>query len=196
MDLENFPQSGSAKRMLSYVTKGWYDNSYIGKWLYEVMGTELDVARKLLEELPYQLFVETATWGMMYHELKWGLPVKPNLTYEERRPMIYRKRDERAPLNPYRMEVILKNLTGREVHIDDFSGPVNTFLVELEPGGTPVDLAAVVERLNEIKQSHVTFYINARSVTGAARAYVGVGQRRVYRPAAIREKEVRHAASI
>ena len=38
LDLENFPDSRSAKAMLSYVTHGWYDRSYIGKWLCEVMG--------------------------------------------------------------------------------------------------------------------------------------------------------------
>ena len=64
MDLDNFPRSESAKKMLSYVTKGWYDRSYIGKWLYEVVGKELDEAGKLIEELPYQAFVETATWGL------------------------------------------------------------------------------------------------------------------------------------
>lgn len=30
-DLEQFPTSESAKRMLSYVTPGFYDNSYVGK---------------------------------------------------------------------------------------------------------------------------------------------------------------------
>lgn len=29
-DLEQFPTSESAKRMLSYVTPGFYDNSYVG----------------------------------------------------------------------------------------------------------------------------------------------------------------------
>ena len=62
--------------MLSYVTPGFYDNSYVGKWLYQVMGLEYDDARKLAEELQYQMFPETATWGLMYHEIKWGLPVK------------------------------------------------------------------------------------------------------------------------
>lgn len=89
MDLEHFPRSESAKRMLSYVTKGWYDRSYIGKWLYEVMGIELDDSRRLIEELPDQLFVETATWGLAYHEIKWGLPVREALPYEERRRLIY-----------------------------------------------------------------------------------------------------------
>ena len=41
-DIEHFPTSESAKRMLSFVTKGFYDKSYVGKWLYQVMGLELD----------------------------------------------------------------------------------------------------------------------------------------------------------
>ena len=27
------------------------------------------------EDLPAQLFPETATWGLMYHEIKWGLGI-------------------------------------------------------------------------------------------------------------------------
>lgn len=107
-DLEQFPTSESAKRMLSYVTPGFYDNSYVGKWLYQVMGLEYDDARKLAEELQYQMFPETATWGLMYHEIKWGLPVRTNLSYEERRQLIYQKRDYKAPMTPYRMETYLK----------------------------------------------------------------------------------------
>lgn len=54
IDLERFPWSDSANRMLTYVTKGWYDKSYVGKWIYEVMGRELDLATVHIEELPSQ----------------------------------------------------------------------------------------------------------------------------------------------
>lgn len=64
IDLERFPWSDSANRMLTYVTKGWYDKSYVGKWIYEVMGRELDLATVHIEELPYQMFIDTATWGL------------------------------------------------------------------------------------------------------------------------------------
>lgn len=33
-DLENFPVSESAKNMIASVSDGFYDNSYVGKWLY------------------------------------------------------------------------------------------------------------------------------------------------------------------
>ena len=90
-NLEEFPTSESALRMLSYVSEDFYKKSYVGKWLFQVMGLEYDEARKLVEELPYQMFVETATWGLMYHELKWQLPIRNNLSYEERRKLIYQK---------------------------------------------------------------------------------------------------------
>ena len=55
VDLENFPTSESAQRMLASVTPGFYDKSYVGKWLYQVMGLEFDEAKKLIaEELPLQ----------------------------------------------------------------------------------------------------------------------------------------------
>ena len=48
-DLENFPISESAKNMIASVSDGFYDNSYVGKWLYEVMGQEYDTAREIAE---------------------------------------------------------------------------------------------------------------------------------------------------
>lgn len=165
MDLENFPTSESAKRMLESVDSGgFYDKSYVGKWIFQVMGLEMDKARQFIEELPYQAFPETATWGLRYHEQKYGLPVRERMPYEERRRNIYSKRDERSPMNPYRMEVILENITGRKAHVDDVSGPVNTFTVKLESGDKVVDVAAAIKKLKEIKQSHVTFTLSFTSL--------------------------------
>ena len=55
-DLENFPVSESAKNMIASVSDGFYDNSYVGKWLYEVMGQEYDTAREIAEDILNQLF--------------------------------------------------------------------------------------------------------------------------------------------
>lgn len=159
MNIENFPTSESARRMMRYITgNGFYDQSYVGKWIFQIMGEEMDDARKRIEdELPYQAFPETATWGLRYHEEKYGLPVRNNLPYEERRKIILEKRNTRAPMNPYMMEKILENVTGRKVHIDDTGGPINTFTVDIEPGDNLVDVAAAIKKLKEIKQSHVSF---------------------------------------
>ena len=170
-DLENFPVSESAKNMIASVSDGFYDDSYVGKWLYEVMGQEYDTAREIAEDILNQLFPETATWGLMYHEIKWGLPVRENLPYEERRQLIYRKRDYRAPMTPYRMEGYLKTATGFDVRIADINDPGDYGFVAPHPNvfkayfmceGTLASKRARA-MLNELKQSHKMFTMNDRT---------------------------------
>ena len=169
-DLENFPTSKSARKMLSYVSDGFYDESYVGKWLFQVMGIEYDKALEIAENLPAQFFPETATWGLIYHEIKWGLPVRFNLSYEERRKLIYQKRDCRAPMTPYHMENYLANVTGFEVHIADCNDPgiygmefshPNRFRVIFIGEGS-VNTKTAKEVLKRLKQSHTTYIINDR----------------------------------
>lgn len=174
IDLENFPTSQSAQNMLATVTPGFYDQSYVGKWLYQVMGLEFDDAERLIaEELPLQFFPETATWGLMYHELKWGLPVRDYLSYDERRKLIYEKRDQRAPMTPYRMETMLANVTGFWANIADIhdggkygykvSHP-NTFIAVFVGDGS-LNTKAVKRLLDSAKQSHTTYTIIDRMDT-------------------------------
>lgn len=174
IDLENFPTSQSAQNMLATVTPGFYDQSYVGKWLYQVMGLEFDEAERLIaEELPLQFFPETATWGLMYHELKWGLPVRDYLSYDERRKLIYEKRDQRAPMTPYRMETMLANVTCFWANIADIhdggkygykvSHP-NTFIAVFVGDGS-LNTKAVKRLLDSTKQSHTTYTIIDRMDT-------------------------------
>ena len=163
-DLENFPISESATKMLSYVSHGFYDKSYVGKWLFQVMGMEYDAARTMVEELPRQMFPETATWGLMYHEIKWGMPVRADLPEEERRRRICQKRDYRAPMTPYCMEKYLCNATGFEVHVSDVHDPwreyvpehPNLFRIFFIGEGT-LDAGAAFRAIRRIKQSHTVF---------------------------------------
>lgn len=171
-ELEQFPSSESARKMLSYVTQGFYDKSYVGKWLFQVMGLEYDEAVRILEELPKQFFPETATWGLMYHEIKWGLPVREHLEYEERRRLIYQKRDLKSPMTPYKMEQYLKNAVGFEVHVSDVNDAgkfgflpehPNVFKLDFIGDGT-LDAATVKTMVNRLKQSHTSYLINDRII--------------------------------
>ena len=63
IDLEHFPTCETSKRMLARVSP-IYERSYVGKWLYQVMGLEMEDARRLFDELRQQAFPETATWHL------------------------------------------------------------------------------------------------------------------------------------
>ena len=41
IDLDNFPTSPAAKRMMKTVSP-IYDKAYVGKWIFQVMGLEMD----------------------------------------------------------------------------------------------------------------------------------------------------------
>jgi len=164
VNLELFPTSESAKRMMSYLTQnGWYDKSYVGKWLFQVMGLEMDEVRQYVEELRLQAFPETATWGLMYHEIKFGLPIREELSIEERRRIIIRHRDVAEPASPWRMEQLIRNVAETEVSVTDINegAPVshpNIFIVEVgDPDG--INVGAVIAKVKAIKQSHTTFVI-------------------------------------
>lgn len=167
MDLEHFPKSEAANRMLSYVTKGWYDRSYVGKWIFEALGREVDTAEKLVDELPYQFFIDTATWGLRYHELKYGLPVREDLSYEERRALVKLKRDSQYSMTPYRMESILFDQFGVEVHVNDTNDPggfafehPNIFSVTFvqDGNGKGFDTLKAKALIDKLKLSHTLYH--------------------------------------
>jgi len=184
MDLEGFPASPCGADMLESVDSGgFYEGSYVGKWLFQVMGMEYDDALGLVEELPWQMFPETATWGLKYHEMKWGLPVRASLSYEERRKYIYQKRDERYPMTPYWLEEYLGRMTGLDIQVEDCNDPgihgyeaghPNRFSVVVVSKGTlPGDRIALMKGLlDKVKQSHTSYGVVYENML-AAQSYFG-----------------------
>ena len=169
MNIENFPTSEAAKRMMGYITgNGSYDRSYVGKWIFQVMGIEMDEARRIIEdELPYQAFPETATWGLRYHEEKFGLPIRENLSPEERRKLILDRRDTKAPITPWRLEKMVNSVLGCDVKVVDIHEPdnkithPNTFVVYLEGEGA-FSLQKGIDKINDAKQSHTSYELHVR----------------------------------
>ena len=175
VDLEHFPTSETANEMLESVTKGWYERAYVGKWLYQVMGLSLDLVRQIFEELPEQFFVETATWGLAYHEQKYGLPVRENVDYEDRRRAILERMKSRVPMTPYYMEQLIKRQLGLAAEVSDVhdSGSLgyvpehpNVFQVVIweHDQNTVLDYGAVERLIRQVNQSHTVFSLEQRQV--------------------------------
>ena len=156
MNLEHFPTNPVAQKMMNTVTKGWYDKSYVGKWLYQVMGQELEDAEKLIGELPLQAFPETATWGIMYHEILYGIPVNPAKPMEDRRKEVIARRNMRAPLNPDRLEEWVYLTTGVRIKITENVKPY-TFKVQFEDLDFVYSLSELFRQIRSVKPSHLSF---------------------------------------
>lgn len=166
-NIENFPTSETAKRMMTYITgNGFYDKSYVGKWIFQVMGLEWDEAYKFADELQEQFFVETATWGLKYLEMMYSLPVREDIPVEERRRRLLEQRDTKAPMTPYRMEQIILSATGCTVHIGDindtpnYTEHPNVFWCHVDEDGKAIDVGGIEKTLNKLKQSHTDYKLS------------------------------------
>lgn len=154
-DIEHFPTSPTALRMMSRISP-IYDRSYVGKWIFQVMGLDMDDVRLRFTELQAQAFPETATWGLMYWEQRYGIEDAEGKGIELRRQEVLAHRGAKAPLNPQKVEAILSALTGREVIVTENVAP-HTFSVEVMDGDSAFDYAAVIRRIKRLKPSHQAF---------------------------------------
>ncbi len=151
-DIEQFPTSPAAVRMMSRISP-IYDRSYVGKWIFQVMGLDMDATRLRFEELRLQAFPETATWGLTYWEQRYGITPTPSQTLEERRRAVLLKRNAREPINPRKLEHIIQTMTGMEATVAENVAPY-TFSVEIHSDGGPIDFDEVMSKLKRIKPSH------------------------------------------
>jgi hypothetical protein len=163
MDLENFPTNEVAKDMLTMVSP-IYDESYVGKWIFEVMSVYLGLAKDTIRSLEYESFVERATWTLMYHEIMYGLDVREDLTYEERRKIIRRKIAREMRSTPYYIEHAIADEFDQIIHVYDVNDEGKTFphnsIFEVEFSGADKNYYEVLERINEMKQSQTTYEVS------------------------------------
>lgn len=155
IDLEKFPTSETAIRMLSRVSPV-YDKSYFAKWIFQILGTELDFAKDRFEELNSQAFPETATWGLKYWEQRYGISVDETKDLEIRRRKIIELRGGRLPLNPARMEKRILDTFGIKAEIVEHVSP-GVFHIYLYPSPGDTDYGAIIAFIRRIKQSHLSF---------------------------------------
>ena len=155
IDLEHFPTNETALRMMERISP-IYDRSYVGKWIFEIMGMEMGEARAYFEELRQQPFPERTTWAIEYWERRYAIIPKPTDDLETRRRNIIMKRGDRLPMNPARMEQIVNSLTGGTTtvteNVDDY-----TFRVAIDGATLGMNMLAVVKEIRRRKPSHQNF---------------------------------------
>ena len=155
IDLEHFPTNETALRMMERISP-IYDRSYVGKWIFEIMGMEMGEARAYFEELRQQPFPERTTWAIGYWERRYAITPKPTDDLETRRRNIIMKRGARLPMNPARMEQIIDGLTGGTStvteNVDDY-----TFRVTINGMAIGKNLSNVIHTIKKNKPSHQNF---------------------------------------
>lgn len=148
--------SETAQKMIDFVSP-IYGDSYVGLWLFQVIGAALDDACDIVERLRYEMNASTADILLAHWEQQYGLQENSGLTTEQRRARIVAKKRSRGSCNPARLaEAVSVALGGVKVDIQERVDQ-NTFLVNIrEYVPSLVPAVAVIERM---KPAHLVYQI-------------------------------------
>lgn len=151
---ETILTSETAGRMAGYVSPV-YGRSYIGLWLFQVMGIPFDEILVITEHFFEEFFPETAVWSLPLWEQAYAVVGNDEESLEERRQRILLKR-HKQPMNPCRMEKLAGMLAGAGIKITEFTGK-NAFTVTLDR--ITDNMSGLQEFLDQVKPAHLTYEI-------------------------------------
>lgn len=155
--LFDIPSTETGRKMLQSVSP-IYDRSYVGRWLFEVMGIEMAEARKYVDEFRLQAYPETATWGLRYWEQRYHIKTDERLPIEERRQRVIAKRWDFAPMNPARLEEYIFRACRMPAHVVEYN-PEYRFEVIIDSTGAVLDFDEVYQLIRRAKPSHIAVTI-------------------------------------
>lgn len=158
---QKIAKSSAADRMLESVTKGFYDRSYVGLWIYEILGQEMDDVVNWTEDLQAQAYPQTATWSLPYWEDSCQLTRAPGLSIEARRFRILQAMTGRRPINPDRIERLVSVFTGGPVKVEE-NPRGQTFRIVLDSPET-VDVGLyrrIYSAVRELRPAQLTFSVS------------------------------------
>lgn len=165
-------KSEAGRRMLSMVSP-IYRRSYVGLWMFELLGRSVDEMRAWVESMKQQIAPGTATWSLPYWEEQYGIKIDESIPDARRRAMLLSRTKSRGAFTPGKLKALSEAITGVSARVVERVSP-HSFAVYL-PFHTDRD-ARLAEEIRRVKPAHMTFEL--RYEEGAfARAYVGISAR-------------------
>lgn len=150
IDLDKFPTNPTAQYMMSMISP-IYDRSYVGKWIFQVIGLAMQVPNDMIKGFVDEEFPETATWSLPNWEYVYGIETNPDLPIDIRRKRILEVKDYTRPMNPARIASLMTNLTGRPAYVRENTA-VYEYEVCIHPGESEAVLDDIREKIKGVQQ--------------------------------------------
>ena len=151
----------TAQEIIDWVSQ-LYGESYVGLWVYQVLGIILGEIRAMAEQLRQEVRPSTAELTLDQWEQLYGLTNGSGLTTAQRQARLLERKLRRAPMNPNRLERLVQAMTGCKTEVTENVAPyvfaVRVFYDDAAPG---FDIQPVIGKIREVRPAHLSFLLIA-----------------------------------
>ena len=124
---------------------------------YDVQGTELGGFLYYSDDVKKQLHIDTATWGLVYWEERYGIETNLDLSYEQRREMVKAKKRGQGTTTMQMIKNVAEVFSGGEVNVIENTGPYIFTIQFVGVKGIPRNMQAFINMLEDIKPAHLAY---------------------------------------
>ncbi|MZK53426.1 YmfQ family protein [Clostridium beijerinckii] len=124
---------------------------------YDVQGTELGGFLYYSDDVKKQLHIDTATWGLVYWEERYGIETNLDLSYEQRREMVKAKKRGQGTTTKQMIKNVAEVFSGGEVNVIENTGPYIFTIQFVGVKGIPRNMQAFINMLEDIKPAHLGY---------------------------------------
>lgn len=171
--MEKIITSQEAQTIIEYLSP-IYGQSYVGLWMLQVIGMQLDKSSQWTAELALQVTPQSATWTIEFWEKEYNIIPVDGWTLQQRRDNILSKMRSLAPMTPKTLENVVSGAAGGvPVEILENTGK-NTFTVLVRQYTEYFDRGR--EALEEAKPAHLIYVMKmALLIKMNLNVYTGIG---------------------
>lgn len=157
---ENIPTKDDLKNyfvdLKRYIPEEIYNLPEI-KAIYDAQGAELGSLLYYIDNIKKQFRIDTATWGLVYWENKYGIETNFNLSYEERREILKAKKRGQGTCTIKMIKNAAEAFSGGECNVIENTGPYEFTIQFIGIKGIPRNLQAFKNMLEDIKPAHLDY---------------------------------------
>lgn len=143
--------SETAREIIDWVSQ-LYGDSYVGLWVFQVLGLVLGEVRAMTEQLRKEVQPVTAEQLLDLWEESYGLTPDPTMSIRQRQARLAMRRLSRGAASPARLEQATQAATGYRAVVTENTDPY-TFTIGIFCDEV-MDLEEVAEKLRWIKPAH------------------------------------------
>ncbi|NRT90951.1 YmfQ family protein [Clostridium beijerinckii] len=124
---------------------------------YDVQGTELGSFLYYADDIKKQLHIDTAIWGLIFWEERYGIETNLALSYEQRREIVKAKKKGQGTTTKQMIKNVAETFSGGEVDVIENTAPYTFTIQFMGVKGIPRNMQAFINMLEDIKPAHLGY---------------------------------------